>query len=110
MSRLASWPIPFDLSRRAQQLESKLTGDDRLVLTRPDPARCRTQLKSMPGVSGVKLWDLPFRTLRDQLTFGKAARHREALAFEPFAVRPFCGKPACVTFKGGGSASAKPGG
>ncbi len=90
---------PFDLSRRARQLESKLTGDDHLVLT-VVPSDVAKQLKSIQGVSGVALWDTPFRTLLNQLTLGRPARHREALAFEPFAVRPLLWKARMRHFQG----------
>ncbi len=90
---------PFDLSRRARQLESKLTGDHHLVLT-VVPSDVAEQLKSIPGVNGVALWDVPFHTLVNQRTLGRAARHREALAFEPFAVRPLLWKARTRHFQG----------
>jgi hypothetical protein len=90
---------PFALSRRARQVESKLTGDDHLVLTIV-PHELAAEVKAAPGVADVKLWDMPFRTLRDQLTLGKAARLREALAFEPFAMRPVLWKARTRQFQG----------
>src|SRR6201999_3688789 len=78
---------PFDLSKRARQLEAKLTGEDHLMLTSA-PTQLSEQLKEVPGIGAVKLWDMPFRTLRDQLALNKLNRQREALSFEPFANRP----------------------
>jgi hypothetical protein len=89
----------FDLSRRAAQLESKLTGDDHLVLTSA-ASQLAEQLKTAPGIADVRLWQLPFRTLREQLTLGKTARQREAIAFEPFAVRPLYWKARVRHFQG----------
>ncbi len=89
----------FDLSRRAWQVESKLTGDDRLVLT-SRPSELAERLNSVPGMAEPRLWDVPFRTLRDQLSLGKSARHREALAFEPFAVLPVLWKARTRHFQG----------
>jgi hypothetical protein len=90
---------PFDLSWRSRLLESKLAGDDNLVLTSA-PSHVAEQLKDVPGISAVKLWDVPFRTLRDQLNLGITARHREALAFEPFAHRPGLWKARVLHFQG----------
>jgi hypothetical protein len=89
----------FDLSRRAHQLESKLTGDDHLVLTSNASAQA-DRLKSVPGIETVRLWEFPFRTLRDQLLLDRNARYREALAFEPFAVRPLLWKARMRHFQG----------
>jgi hypothetical protein len=90
---------PFDLSRRARQVETKLTGDDRMVLT-CRPSELAERLKSAPALAGARLWDVPFRTLRDQLSLGRSARRREALAFEPFAVRPVLWKARTRHFQG----------
>jgi hypothetical protein len=98
---------PFDLTRRARLLESKLAGDDSLVLTTM-PSQLAEQLKDVPDVGVAKLWDVPFRTLRDQLTLGKTARHREALAFEPFAHRPALWKARVQHFQGRRQAGKQP--
>jgi hypothetical protein len=82
---------PFELSRRAMQLESKLTADNHLVLT-VAPSDVAERLKSIPALSGVKLWTVPFRTLHQQLLLGQTERTHEALAFEPFAKRPLLWK------------------
>ena len=55
------------------------------------------------------LWDFPFRTLVGQLTIGKADRQEEALAFEPFAVRPAYWKARTRQFQGRRKAANQPG-
>ena len=60
---------PFELSRRAALVEANLTGEDHLVLS-VQPTELAEQLKSVPGIHGVALWDVPFRTLLGQLTLG----------------------------------------
>jgi hypothetical protein len=98
---------PFQLTRRARQLETKLAGPDSLALTSA-PGQLADQLTEVSGLSAVKLWDVPFRTLRDQLTLGKTARHREALAFEPFAHRPGLWKARTRHFQGRRQADRQP--
>ncbi len=100
---------PFELTRRAGQLEASLAGEDHLALA-VKPSELAAQLKAAPGVTAVSLWEVPFRTLRDQLTLGKPARHREALAFEPFAVRPTLWKARTRHFQGRREATNEPGG
>jgi hypothetical protein len=91
---------PLDLTRRARQVQDSLTGDERLVLT-IDASALAEQLKSLPQLSDVRMWELPYQTLRDQLTLGPvAARNREVLAFEPFAVRPMLWKARMRHFQG----------
>src|SRR4029078_6811119 len=41
-----------------------------------------------------------FQTLSEQLTLGKLARHRDALEFEPFAMRPGLWKGPTRPFQG----------
>ena len=68
---------PFDLSRRAAAIESKLSGDDRLALT-VSPTALAEKLKAVPGVADVELWDFPFRTIRDQLRAPNTTASRSA--------------------------------
>jgi tetratricopeptide (TPR) repeat protein len=100
---------PFEISRRAAQVEAALSGDERVSLA-VKPSELGEQLKGVHGISGVALWDLPYRTLRDQLSLGKSARHREALAFEPFAVRPSLWKARTRHFQGRRKAAEEPDG
>jgi hypothetical protein len=89
----------FDLTRRFRQLETELTSDHRVVLT-SRPSELVERLKSAPELASARMWDVPFRTLRDQLSLAKSARRREALAFEPFAVRPVLWKARARHFQG----------
>lgn len=90
---------PFDLSRRARLVEVQLSGDDQLALT-SNSAMLVDQLKAVPGVDEVRLWEFPFRTLRDQLRLPKSVRRGEARAFEPFAWRPSLWKTRVLHFQG----------
>jgi hypothetical protein len=90
---------PFSLSRRASQMEANLSGDDRLSLA-AKPNELAGRLKSVPGVSVIRLWNFPFKTLSEQLLLGKSARHRDALEFEPFAMRPGLWKGRTRHFQG----------
>ena len=100
---------PFQLTLRAALLEVGLPGEDHLSLS-VNATELAAQLKSTTGILSVSLWDVPFRTLRDQLNLGKSARHREALAFEPFAVRPALWKARTRHFQGRRKAANVPGG
>jgi hypothetical protein len=100
---VADW---FDLSRRAWQVEAKLSGENRLILT-SRPVELAERLKKVRGIGESRLWDAPFRTLRDQLSLGRTARRREALAFEPLAVRPLLWKARALHFQGRRSSNAE---
>jgi hypothetical protein len=91
---------PFDLGRRVRQLEKRLTGDDRLVLS-VRASELADQVRALPGVSDARIWDVPFRTLADQLTItGQNARNEVAMEFEPFAWRPVLWKARTRHFQG----------
>jgi hypothetical protein len=98
----------FSLSRRAAQLEAALTGEEHLALM-AKPGELADQLRGAGIKQGIALWDFPFRTLLGQLTVGKTARHEEALAFEPFAVRPALWKARTRQFQGRRKAANRPG-
>lgn len=89
----------FALSRRASQLDTSLTGEDHISLA-VKAGELTNQLKAVPSVDKFGLWETPFRTLQAQLTLGKEARANEALAFEPFAVRPLLWKARTRQFQG----------
>ncbi|MCC7474709.1 MAG: hypothetical protein IT425_04895 [Pirellulales bacterium] len=89
----------FDLSMRASMLEANLPAEDHVPLA-VAASELASRVKSANGVTSVGLWELPFRTLRDQLLLGNVQRHREAIAFEPFAVRPFLWKARTRHFQG----------
>lgn len=90
---------PFDLTRRARQLESKLAGDDRLALS-VRASELTERVKSLEGVADVQIWAFPFSTLNEQLTLGRSARHAAAMTFEPFAWRPVLWKARTRHFQG----------
>jgi hypothetical protein len=81
------------------QVEQKLTGDDRLVLS-ADPSALAERLNAMPQIGQVRLWELPLATLRDQLALLPPARRREVYAFEPLATRPKLWKARLRHFQG----------
>jgi tetratricopeptide (TPR) repeat protein len=93
---VADW---FDLSRRAKLLEERLSGDDRLALT-ASPAGLVGRLQAMPGIVEVRLWELPYGMLDEQLNFGHRDRRRAAQDFEPFAQRPTLWKARVLHFRG----------
>jgi hypothetical protein len=90
---------PFSLSRRTRQMESELSGDDRIALS-VNTDDLASKIKPITGVSVVRLWDVPFKTLVNQLTLGKSARHDAAIAFEPFAQTPALWKARTRQFQG----------
>lgn len=93
---VADW---FDLSRRALAVDQKLTGDDRMVLA-AEPSAVAERLGAVPQIGQVLLWQLPFETLRDQLSLLPPARRREVYAFEPLATRPKLWKARLRHFQG----------
>ena len=90
---------PFELSRRARLLEAELTGQDRLVLTTA-PSLQAEAIQAGGEITNVRLWPLPFSTLRDQLRLKKRARRLEAFTFAPFSWRPNLYKARVLHFQG----------
>lgn len=90
---------PFGLSRRAAAFETQLVGDDQLALA-ANTGKLAERLQDVPGIAEVRLWDVPFVTLRRQLRLGKSSRRREARVFEPFAWRPQLWKARVLHFQG----------
>lgn len=77
---------PGYLSKRMKLVESRLTGDRRIVLT-TQPASAADALRKCPGVHEVQLWRLPFQRLRYQASPDvTASARREMLAFHAEAV------------------------
>jgi hypothetical protein len=89
----------FDLSRAAFQLERKLTRDNRVTLT-TSPTAVAERLKATSGIAAVRLWEVPFKVMRDGLNLLHAGRQADALAFEPFAWRPSLWKARMLHFQG----------
>lgn len=88
----------FDLSRRALQVEEKLTGDDRVALS-AEPSAVAERLRTLLQIADVKLWPLPFETLRDQLSLLPPGHCAKCLRSSPWRRGPSFGRPACVTIK-----------
>jgi hypothetical protein len=57
---------PESASKRMKVIETELTGDQSMVLY-TDVQELRRRFGEVPGVSDVKLWDYPFRTVFEQL-------------------------------------------
>ena len=79
---------PLYLSPRAKRIESRLTGEQRLVLN-AEPSQQAARFKAA-GVGDVRLWELPYTTLQRRLgpepdaviraTPGLRAVHEQLLA------------------------------
>ena len=81
---------PAALSARMAMFENKLAGDERVVLT-ADPSGVAERLKDIAGLSGVRLWQRPFETMRQRSGLGQQQQNRIDLAMAPFnigGVRP----------------------
>lgn len=52
---------PASLSRRMALVQSKLVGEQRMVLA-CSPARIAARLENLDGIAGVRLWERPFAT------------------------------------------------
>ena len=90
---------PFELSQRARLFEAELSGEDRLALT-ANPSLQAEAIQAGGEIANVRLWQLPFSTLRDQLHLKKRARTLEAVTFQPFAWRPSLYKARVLHFQG----------
>jgi tetratricopeptide (TPR) repeat protein len=102
--KLAAAPVqviaePFSLTRRAHLLESRLTGDDLLVLS-VDPAAVASQLKSMGFEQEPTLWAWPYEVLQAQVEQGPPKRAVAALEFQQFCYRPYLWRARMLHFRG----------
>ncbi|MGD9647454.1 MAG: hypothetical protein AB7U73_17200 [Pirellulales bacterium] len=79
---------PGYLSRRMKLVESRLTGDRRIVLT-TQPSTVAEALSKIPSVREAQLWRLPYERLRYQASPDvTASSQREMLAFRGEGVPP----------------------
>ncbi len=62
---------PLYLSPRARRIESRLTGEQRLVLN-AEPSQQAARFKAA-GVAKAEIWQLPYRTLERRLALGPKA-------------------------------------
>jgi len=77
---------PLYLSPRAKRVESRLSGEQRLVLN-ADPSRQAARFKAA-GMDDVRLWNLPFTTLKRRLALDPNAVIQRLLAYVPFMSSP----------------------
>lgn len=91
---------PFSLSRRAAELERRLTGADALVLAVDADADAQRLSAATRGEAEVVLWDFPFQTHLDKLTAKQSTRSREVWRFLPYAWRPALWKARALHFRG----------
>ena len=82
---------PLYLSGRAKRIETRLVGDQRLVLN-AEPSQQADRLKAA-AVNDVRLWNLPFTTHRARLSLGPEAVTMRLLAYEPFMTGLGAGGP-----------------
>ena len=81
---------PAALSARMAMFQSKLSGDERVVLA-ADPSGVAQRLKKIAGLSEIRLWQRPFETMlkRDSLAKQQQTQIDTAMApFEVGGVRP----------------------
>lgn len=90
---------PFALTRRAALLESRLTGEDSLVL-QSNPEETAGLLKEAKVNQAPVLWPYPFEVLLAQLELTPRKRAIAALEFEPFCYRPFLWQARVLHFRG----------
>ena len=73
---------PLYLSPRIRRIESRLTGEQRLVLN-AEPAQQAARFRTA-GVSDVRLWNLPYTTLQRRLGLGPHVVFDRLLVYVPF--------------------------
>jgi tetratricopeptide (TPR) repeat protein len=85
---------PLYVSPRAKRIESRLTGEQRLVLNAepsPQAARFKAALEAAfktAGVGDVRLWDLPYTTLQRRLALKREAVLQRLVAYLQFMCSP----------------------
>jgi hypothetical protein len=89
----------FSLTRRAKELDTKLSGDDALVLA-VDVDGVAEQLRKVKGVGEVVLWPQPIQTLADKLAAKPSERRQAVRDFLPFAWRPELWRGRLQQFRG----------
>jgi tetratricopeptide (TPR) repeat protein len=77
---------PLYLSPRARRIESRLTGEQRLVLN-AEPSQQAARIKSA-GMGDVRLWELPYTTLQRRLALGPGAVFARLWVYVPFMSSP----------------------
>lgn len=78
---------PACLSWRMERLESRLSGEQRLVLS-VQPSRLARRFGEQPGVRAVGLWTLPFETYRRRAALSAPEVQRRLVQLLPFLTPP----------------------
>ncbi|MGA2255818.1 MAG: tetratricopeptide repeat protein [Thermoguttaceae bacterium] len=88
LKRVIAWveASPLYVSPRAKRIESRLTGEQRLVLN-AEPSQQAAHFKAA-GVGNVRLWELPYTTLQRRFALEPNAVIQRLLAYEPFMSSP----------------------
>ncbi len=104
---------PFSLTRRAALLESRLSGNDSLLIA-VDADQLATDLPKAGGIESIVIWPHPYEVTADQLRAGgnpsqstparsrqlRNQRTRAAIEFEPFVHKPRLWKARLLHFRG----------
>ncbi|BBO34763.1 tetratricopeptide repeat protein [Lacipirellula parvula] len=90
---------PLQLSRRAQELEKALEGEN-FVRLAADPQAVAARLAKVPQVQQTKLWTLPYQSYLDEQTIGPNSRELSINEFAPFAERPLLWKGRALHLQG----------
>lgn len=104
---------PFSLTRRAALLESRLSGEDSLLLA-VDADQLATDVQKSGGIESVVIWPHPYEATANQLRVGsnlsestpeqsrqaRNLRTRAAIEFEPFVHKPRLWKARLLHFRG----------
>ncbi len=77
---------PLYLLPRAKRIESRLTGEQKLVLN-AEPSQQAARFKAA-GVDDVQLWELPYTTLQRRQDLDAEAVLERLVAYEPFMSSP----------------------
>ncbi len=77
---------PLYLTPRAKRIESRLTGEQKLVLN-AEPSRQAARFQAA-GVGDVRLWDLPYTTLQRRFAMAPGAIVKRLLVYVPFMSSP----------------------
>ena len=78
---------PSYLTKRMKLVESRLSGEDRLVLTAA-PEEQAASFKSCPQVVEVRRWEIPYATILQAIELGQRRAQWQSLQLLPFYLGP----------------------
>jgi len=84
---------PWWLSQRMRAVESRLGGDNRMVLS-ISPTASASRWKACPGVSDVRLWTVGYETVFQRILLGPEFATWQVAMMAPFTVRTAAGGAA----------------